>query len=411
MKYVIIGNSTAAVGCIEGIRKIDTKGEIVLVTDESHHTYSRPLISYWLWGKVEDKNMYYRNPDFYEKNNVTTIFNMSATAIDPTAKKVSLSNGESLTYDKLMVATGSSPMIPPVAGLRDIKFFTFQTWDSAKELKEVITPECRVVIMGAGLIGLKCAEAIADYVTSLTVVDFANRVLPSVLDEGASAMVQTKIEENGVQFILGNPATAATKDDITLKDGTVVPYDILVVATGVVPNTSLIKDAGGEVIRGIITSEKGLTSLPDVYSAGDCVQCIDITTGQSKILALLPNAYMQGETSGITMAGGEATFDKAIAMNAVGFFGMPVITAGTYSGESFEEIGKETYRKLFMQDGYLIGFILIGEVDRAGIYTALIRNRVPLNNVDFEILKNRPQLMMFGKENRKRILAGGEVRC
>jgi NAD(P)H-nitrite reductase large subunit len=410
LKYVIIGNSTAAIGCIEGIRRIDTKGEITLVTDEKHHTYSRPLISYWLWGKVEDKNMYYRAPDFYHKNNVTTMFEVKATAIDPNAKKVALSNGESLTYDKLMVATGSSPMLPPVAGLKDINFFTFQTWDSAIELKEAITPECRVVILGAGLIGLKCAEAIAGKVASLIVIDLANRVLPSVLDEGASAMVQAKIEENGVQFILSNPATNVTQSDITLKDGTVVPYDILVVAAGVIPNTSLIKDAGGEVIRGIITNEQGQTSLPDVYSAGDCVQSIDVTTGQSKILALLPNAYMQGETAGITMAGGEATFDKAIAMNAVGFFGMPVVTAGTYSGDAIEEISKDTYRRLFIQDNYLIGFILIGAVDRSGIYTALIRNRVPLNNVDFDILKNRPQLMMFGKENRKRILSGGEVR-
>ena len=136
-------------------------------------------------------------------------------------------------------------------------------------------------------------------------------------------------------------------------------------------------------------------------------------------MALLPNAYMQGETAGINMAGGDEKFLKAMPMNAIGFFGMPMVTAGSYDGEEFVEKVKdddsgnscetESYKKLVFKNNMLVGYILISEVDRAGIYTALIREKIDLKGVDIEMLKQRPQLMLFGKSDRKRILAGGGI--
>ena len=183
-QYVIIGNSIAAVGAIESIRRVDTEGAITVVSQEPHAVYGRPLISYWLWGKTDRERMNYRPADFYEKNGVTLLLGKTAAAIDPKAQTVSLESGEVLPYDELLVATGSRPFVPPMQGLDTVdKVFSFMTLDDAAALGEAITSESRVLIVGAGLIGLKCAEGIHERVKEITVVDMADRILPSVLDE------------------------------------------------------------------------------------------------------------------------------------------------------------------------------------------------------------------------------------
>lgn len=410
MKYVIIGNSAAAVGCIEGIRKTDTKGEILLISDEKETTYSRPLISYWLSGKVADKNMSYRPADFYEKNNVKTKLGVKVTSLDAKKKEVTLSDGTTEKYDKVLVGTGSRPFVPPIEGVRENKnTVTFLSWDSAKELKSRINEKSRVIVLGAGLIGLKVTEGLAGHVGALTVVEMAPHLMPSVLDDDGAKILQTQIEKHGVEFVFGDSAAKATENELFLSSGKKIPFDVLVVATGVRPNVELVKDAGGEVGRGIVIDEKSKTSLEDVYAAGDCVEANDVVTGVRHIMALLPNAYMQGEAAGISMAGGEAEFSKAMPMNAIGFFGLPLVTAGSYDGEAYVEKGKDCYRKLVFKDDKLVGYILINAVDRAGIYTGLIREKIDLKGVDMELLKQRPQLMLYGKADRKRILAGGGI--
>ena len=162
MKYVIIGNSAAAIGTIQGIREYDKDGQIVVISDENYHTYSRPLISYWLKGAVTEEKMLYRDADFYEKNDVDTLFGTRVTKINPDKKTVTIENGNEISYDKLMVATGSKPFVPPMEGLDRVeKKFTFMTLDSAKAVKEAVFEGARVLIVGAGLIGLKAAANIS----------------------------------------------------------------------------------------------------------------------------------------------------------------------------------------------------------------------------------------------------------
>lgn len=155
MNYVIIGNSAAAIGTIAGIREIDPNGKITVISDEKYHTYSRPLISYWLQGKVTDKNIYYRAPDFYEKNGVETILGKKVMKINTEGKTVVLDDGISVPYDKLMVATGSKPFVPPMNGLDKVHYHTFMSYDSVKAIRSEIKPNMKVLIIGAGLIGLK----------------------------------------------------------------------------------------------------------------------------------------------------------------------------------------------------------------------------------------------------------------
>ena len=406
MRYVIIGNSAAAVGCIEAIREVDTSGEITVIASEPYHTYSRPLISYLLLGKTDTERMKYRPDNFYTANNCKTLFGRTAAAIDSETKEVILENGEKVPYDRLLVATGSRPFIPPMEGIDTVDAkFTFMSLDDAKALEKGLTQDTRVLIVGAGLIGLKCAEGIMDRVGSITVVDLADQVLPSILNREASEMVQAHLENLGLSFILGDSVKAFDRNQAELKSGRRLAFDVLVLAVGVRPNMELIQAAGGKVARGIVTDLSCRTSLPDVYAAGDCSESYDMTTGQNRVLALLPNAYMQGACAGANMAGVEKKYDTAIPMNAIGFAGLHILTAGAYNGEKHVLQDEKNYKALFCKDNLLRGFILIGDVARAGIYTALIRNQVPLDTIDFELVMEKPQLMAFTKAARTEMMA------
>jgi NAD(P)H-nitrite reductase large subunit len=417
LKYVIIGNSAAAIGAIEGIRRMDSQGSITVISDETHHTYSRPLISYLLLGKTDRERMKYRPDDFYEKNGVTTLLGTRAVSIDPVSKAVDTDNAGSVAYDKLLVATGSSPFVPPMAGLDTVtNKFSFQCLDDALALEATLTPDSRVLIIGAGLIGLKCAEGILDKVAGISVVDLAPRVLSSILDDGASEIIKSRLEVAGLTFYLGDSVKEFKPDSAELVGGAIVPFDALVLAVGVRPNTSLLTVIGAAAGRAITIDKYCATSLPDIYAAGDCTESADASTGDTKVMALLPNAYLQGECAGINMTGTPFPFERAIPMNSIGFFGKQVLSGGSYTGEVFTFTDDTNYKKLFYGDNRLNGFILIGDklprdgdtpaYDRAGIYTRLVRERIPLDSVDFELISQRPGLMAFSRAAREEMLGG-----
>ena len=409
MRYVIIGGSAAAIGCIEGVRSVDKTGEIILITGETEWNYSRPLISYLLEGKTTRDKMWCRPDSFFTRNGVTVKAGVLATALDAGDRTVRLSTGEWLAYDRLLAATGSRPFVPPIPGLETVeRTFCFQTLSDASALAEALRPESRVLILGAGLTGVKCAEGIRGLCAQIAIADLAPRVLPAVLDDTAAAMVQARMEEKGVRFYLNDSAAAFRGNTARLQSGTELEFDVLVTAVGVRPNTQLVADAGGAVDRGILVDGRCATTLPDVYAAGDCAQGYDAVSGEKRMLPLWPNAVLQGETAGINMAGGRADYTQGIALNASGVFGLHMITAGSYEGESFTVQRDGSYKRLVTADGVLKGVIMVGDVSRAGIYTDLIRKKKPLSEIDFDLIRESPQLMAFSQKDR-RVQLGGEV--
>lgn len=405
--YVIIGNGVAAAGCIEGIRSRDKESKITVVSEERHIVYCRPLISYYLEGKSKLENMSYRGNDFYERMNCHVLFQRKAIGIDAEKKSVSLDDGEKLSYDELLVATGSSPFVPPFKGLDTVeKKYSFMTLDDALALEKGIDEKSNVLIIGAGLIGLKCAEGLLERVKSITVCDLADRVLSSILDNDCAALMQRTLEKKGISFLLGDSVTEFRKNRADMQSGKCVPFDVLVLAVGVRANTALVKNIGGEIGRGIVVDDRMQTSIANIYAAGDCAEGMDISLGKRRVLAILPNAYMQGFTAGVNMAGGEMDHSKAIPMNSIGFFGMHAMTAGTYEGDMYEERGENSLKRLFTKDGLLKGYILVGCDERAGIYTSLIRERTSLDSINFDILKKAATTVAFSREERKRKFGG-----
>jgi NADPH-dependent 2,4-dienoyl-CoA reductase/sulfur reductase-like enzyme len=280
------------------------------------------------------------------------------------------------------------------------------TLDDALRLDKALRPDSRVLIMGAGLIGLKCAEGIAARAGSVTVCDLADRVLSSILDAESAAMMQKHLEAHGIRFFLKDSAVRFGENTAVMRSGAVIPFDLLVLAVGVRPNAALMREIGGGTGRGILVDGQMKTSVEHIFAAGDCTESFDLSSGKRRVMAILPNAYLQGHAAGVNMAGGCETFDRAIPMNSIGFFGLHAMTAGSCEGTCYEEKTDGTLKRLFQKDGLLKGFLLIGCGDRAGIYTSMIREQIPLSSVDFESLKKCAATAAFPAELRRKMFGG-----
>jgi len=417
MNYCIIGNSAAAIGAIEGIRKIDRTGTITVISAEPYHTYSRPLISYYLAGKVEEDKMYYRPMDFYESCKVDVIYNTSAERIDTQKREVILPGEVRVPCDKLLIATGGKPFVPPVEGLDRRNVFTFQKWDDVKEIQKAVKPGTKAVIIGAGLIGMKAAEALSNLGTDVTVVEMANRVLSSILDEKAATLVRNVMEEHGIRFCLENTVKQVLGGEevtgVELSGGQQLPCDILIAAVGVVPDTEVVRGTTIQVNRGILVNDKMETSVPGIYAAGDVAEGEDALLGIQRVIPILPNAYRQGEIAGKNMAGEDVSFEGGFPMNAIGFYGYSLITAGILGGAGYEELSasepeEKFYRKIVLKDNRLVGFIALKKIDRLGMLTGLIAEKRDAQDYKEKLLKpDFGYIDLPGNLRRERMLAAG----
>lgn len=415
MNYVIIGNSAAGLSALQAIRERDKTGSITVVSEEVYDAYSRPLISYYLKDKVTYEKMLLRAPGFMEDNNVKLIKGVKATNVTPDKKTVSLADGTKLPYDRLLLATGSVPFVPPVEGMaKQENVFTFLDLGNSDKIKKYVRPGMRAVVIGGGLIGLKAAEGLHKVCPDVTVLELADRILPTILDAQGAAVVTRRLVENGINLMTGNTAVKINGTDkvesLTLKSGETLPCDILVMAVGVRPNTELAKLAGIEVGRGIITDEHMRTSVADIYAAGDVTESLDTLDGSKKILALWPNAVQQGKAAGDSMAGGDRAFGGAFAINAIDFFDMRISTCGITGTEengfvNIVRADETSYRRFVTKDDTLKGYIIIGDISRAGLYTSLIRNGMKLSEISGDIFGS-VEFRELSPEQREKLLGG-----
>jgi len=414
MSYVIVGNGAASIGAVNGIRRYDTESRIIVVSEENVPTYGRPLISYYLAGKTTKDKMNLRPPIFYEKHKVESILGVRAESLDANKKALTLSNGDRLRYEKLLLATGGKPFIPPTKGLKGPDIYTFTTLADADALdKRCREGLSKVVVIGGGLIGLKAAESLNDRGVSVTIVELASRVLSVAFDETAGSLVTWRLGMAGIDVKTGTTVEQIkrTKErrvkGVVLANGDFVEAEAVVVAIGVVPDTALALDAGLDIDRGILVDERLRTSDPDIFAAGDVAQAKDLLHGDKRNVPIWPNAIEQGLYAGFNMAGGDKQYPGGLSMNSIGFYGLPTASVGLvnppeeglFEVHRFLDKDREVYRKLVFQDNRLVGYVLVGDIEAAGVYTGFIRYKIEISpEARQELISGRPSVLLWPED-------------
>lgn len=386
-RYVLAGNSVAAISAVEAIRNRDKNGLITIISPEPYDAYSRPAITYFIADKISWANMRYRPKNFYDKNRITLIRGRAVSALDTDRSRVILDDDIKISFDKLLLATGGEPLRPPIRGINRKNVFTCMSFDDAKAIKAAVRPNMKAVIIGGGLIGIKAAEALRICGLQVTIVELLDRILAPILDHASAKVVERFLAEQGIRTITGAAASEligaspeSSVKSVVLDNGHELPADIVILAAGVKPRIGYI----GETLktnRGIIVNDKMRTSKPGIYAAGDVTETLNIMTGQSQLTPLWPIAYREGRAAGLNMAGIKSSYDGNISMNSVPVLGLPVISLGIFDSKSMPGLKEidfidpqlNIYRKLILKDDVIKGAVFIGAIERSGVALALMR--------------------------------------
>ena len=392
IKYLIIGNSAGGIGAVEAIREIDKSGTITVISDEPYPVYSRPLISDYLAGKRTIDKLNYRAFDFYEQNRISTIFGNRVTKLDLTSNTAFLDSGQKLVWDNLLLATGGTPIVPPMEGRDAHGVFTFTTLADSRGIDDYIRqkPDANAVVIGGGLIGVSVTESLLKRQVKVTIIEMKDRILNVILDEKTSSLEDKAVRDAGAEIITGHTVSKINSNThgevygVTLDNGEVIQCGMVIVAIGVRPRLDLVTGTEIKVNRGIVVDKHMETSIPGIYACGDVAEAYDFIYRENRVTPVWPNAYLGGRIAGLNMAGKTADYPGGTNINSMKYFGVYIVSAGMIVApdNSYEVLTtnhEDIYKKLILKDGLITGLVFSGEVDRAGIIYNLMRDAV---NVD-----------------------------
>jgi len=422
IRYLIIGNSVAAVNCVEAIRGVDKANAITVVSDEDAFNYSKPLLSYYLGGRISEERLPFVDRGFYEKHGVDLILGKRALDLNVVKKEVTLDDGMLLSYDRCLLSVGGVPIVPPIEGLADTieGIFTFLTVQDAKDLLDFIERKGikEAVVLGGGLIGLKVVEGLIARGLEPTVIEITDRILANTFDKDASSIIEERLAQEGCTVIKedtiqGIDARRGRLRSVLLRNGNeLLATPLLIMAVGVRPNLELVKATPLKVDRGILVDEFMKTSVEDVYAAGDCAQGIDFFHKTNEVIAIWPVAARQGRIAGLNMCGMQREYPGLFAMNSVQVCDIPTISFGMTNPP--EERGYEVlksldksngaYKKIVLKGGRVVGVILIRSIERAGVYGMLIREGIDVHGFKDQLLRDDFGLLVLPKEFRKHLV-------
>ena len=306
MHIVIIGNSAAGLSALEAFRRRDRSSPVTVVSAEAGRPYSRVLLPYYLRGRIPHEGLFIRPEDYYERLDARTVFGEVVERVDAEEHEVVLRDGRAIAYDRLLVAAGSRPAAPPIEGLEGPGVQGFWTLDDAARLDRDLRPGVRLMVLGAGFVALQAAWAAHRRGAAVTVVELEGRILPRVLDEEAARLLRGRIEAAGVQIAtsvcIAGVERACGELCCTAAGADTYEADIVIVATGVVPNDGLLAEAVSARGPGLEVAATMETAVADVFAAGDVARA-PMWGGAAGVLALWPVAVAQGRVAGANLAG------------------------------------------------------------------------------------------------------------
>ena len=384
MRYVIIGSSAAGVNAVRELRKYDQEGEIILVSKDKN-IYSRCILHQYLSGERTLERLNFAEPNFDSLYKVNWMKGREAISLRPADHILVLDGNEELSYDRLLVATGSHTFIPPIKGLSEAEnYIGFRNIDDIEVLKEVSKKAEHIVVLGSGLIGIDCATGFLHMGVKVVLVDFAGWLLNKQLDERAAKTYIDAFKAQGVKQYYGVGVDEVRVNDdhqiyeIALSDGTVLPCDFFVVTAGVRSNIEFLKDSGLELSRyGLVYDECGKTSDPDVFGAGDV----------SGLSPIWPVAVKEGMVAAANMTGHSRKMtDFFASKSTMSFLGIHTMSLGivtppddSYRVDTYDKNG--VYKKVVSRDGVIVGALLQGDLAYGGVLQQMIARKIDVTKV------------------------------
>ena len=384
MRYVVIGASAAGISGAKTLRELDKNAEIVLISKDEN-VYSRCILHHYISSHRDVDALNFTGKEFFEENNITWMKGLEVKALNDKEQTLELSNGETLSYDKLLVCSGASAFIPPVPGLREgNNVVGLRNLDDAILIKEQAKKVKNVVVLGAGLVGIDAVSGLLGQGLNISLVEMSNKILPLQLDKHASDVYEKKFIEEGVSLKLDVKAEKLLLDEnnnpkaLVLNTGEEVPCELVIVATGVRSNVAFMENSNVECDRfGLIIDAKGQTNIENIYGAGD-------VTGRNPIW---PTAVKEGIIAAHNMLGKEMVMtDFFGSKNTMNFVGIATMSLGmvetadeTYIVET--KVEDNNYKKIIHKDGKIYGAIIQGDLSYAGVLTQLIKENIDVSKV------------------------------
>ena len=377
MQYVIIGNGVAGTTAAANIRKFDSEGKIIIISDETYPFYSRIRLPEFLANDVDDKGLTIKKDSWYIENRIDLVLNNSVTDIDIAGKKIISSDGLTIKYDRLLIATGGLSFVPLISGADKKGVFTLRTLNDAITIKEFAKQSGnRVVLIGGGVLGLEAGNGLRKAGNYITVVEFFPRLLPRQMDPPGAEILRAQLEKMGFKFHLGAKSREITGADtveaLILDDGTRIDCNMIIISAGVRHNSLLAQKLNLPAEKGVIVNNKMETGIPDIYAAGDLIQHNGIYYG------IWQAAEKQGEVAGINMAGGDTEYHGTTVSNTLKVAGIDLCAVGDIDAEGrndaiiFKDTDHYIYKKMVIQNNTIVGTILYNDIkDRQRIIKAI----------------------------------------
>lgn len=386
MEYVILGAGAAGITAAKTIRKADSEGKITVISTDTQ-VHSRCMLHKYLSHERDVAGISFVDPDFFEKNQIAWLPGKTVNRLDTQRKKVYTDQGDEVSYDRLLIATGAESFIPPVGNLREAEnVFGLRHLRDAQAIDELAKDAENIVIIGSGLVGLDAAYGLMETGKKVSIVEMADQILPVQLDKTAAFEYQKRFEEAGARFYLGRKAADTVMEEdkiireIILDNGEKLPCDLIIVAAGVRSAVAGMEGEGIVIDRGIKVDDYLQTGAEGVYAAGD-------VTGLSGIW---PNAQKQGETAALNMCGSHVEYtDRYAIKNTINFFGLVSMCVGVILPQEGDVViareDSRNYKRVVLRDGKVVGVLLQGDISHGGIWQYLIKNQISISGIQKDI--------------------------
>jgi NAD(P)H-nitrite reductase large subunit len=405
MQHVVIGAGPAGVVAAETLRRIQPDSVVTIIGDEPEAPYSRMAIPYMLTEQIGEQGTHLRKSGYghYQSKNISLVQG-KVIELDRANLQIGLEGGGKVPYDKVLIATGSRPVKPPIEGIDLGGVTSCWTLEDARNIAAKAKPGSKVVLMGAGFIGCIILEALVKSGADLTVVEMEDRMVPRMMNDIAGNLIKDWCESKGVSVHTSAKVTSISKTQgqlaVALDSGSNLTADLVVCATGVKPNVDCASNAGLKVDHGIIVDRAMRTSDPLIFAAGDVAQGKDFCTGEYTVQAIQPTAADHAQIAARNMADVKgASHQGSVNMNVLDTLGLISSSFGQWMGEaggdSAELLNRERYRYINLQfvDDVIVGATSLGLTQHVGVLRGLIQSKTRLGTWKKKLVADPTRIM------------------